>query len=288
MCGIAGFFSFDQKPLLKSNIQNMVLALKHRGPDDQNFWQNEDVQLGHSRLRVIDLSKEAGQPMCNEDQSLWLVFNGEIYNFQELRSFLIAKGHIFRSKGDSEVVLHLYEEMGSDCVKKIDGMFAFALWDQKRKEFFLAKDRSGKKPLYYYIDDHTFAFASEIKSFFNVSDVSIEIDEKEHKATIEVANDQLSLAIGKGGQNVRLAAKLTGWKINIAETKEAAKPKGPEATQPPKTLAESVVKSPAQAQTIKPAEKKTTPPDAEEQRSPWDQIREDMKALGGILNPLNW
>jgi len=178
MCGIVGFFSFKKPFFTDADIQHMVLALKHRGPDEQNFWKDQDVYLGHSRLRVIDLSKEASQPMCNEDQSLWLVYNGEIYNFKELRHFLISKGHSFRSQGDSEIILHLYEEMGSDCVKKLDGMFAFALWDRKRKELFLSRDRSGKKPLYYYLDENVFAFSSEMKAFFKIPNIDIKIDEK--------------------------------------------------------------------------------------------------------------
>src|SRR3989338_5119741 len=176
MCGISGILSFHQ-PLSIDRIHRMVHVLKHRGPDLEKFWEDQKVQLGHSRLKVIDLSEEASQPMCNEDESLWLVFNGEIYNFQELRRDLIQKGHSFRSQGDSEVLLHLYEEEGEKCVEKLDGMFAFAIWDRKKQEFFLARDRSGKKPLYYYLDSNLFAFSSEIKSFFQIPEISISLNE---------------------------------------------------------------------------------------------------------------
>ena len=177
MCGISGILSFHQ-PLSIDRIHRMVHVLKHRGPDLEKFWEDQKVQLGHSRLKVIDLSEEASQPMCNEDESLWLVFNGEIYNFQELRRDLIQKGHSFRSQGDAEVLLHLYEEEGERCVEQLDGMFAFAIWDRKKQEFFLARDRSGKKPLYYYFGQHLFAFSSEIKSFFQVPEISISLNEE--------------------------------------------------------------------------------------------------------------
>lgn len=177
MCGLAGIYSFDQKPLSPKYIQNMIEAIKHRGPDHEALWSNEYVHLASARLRIIDLSKEASQPICNEDGTLWLVYNGEIYNFNELRAWLLKKGHTFRSKGDSEVIVHLYEEEGPECVHKLDGMFALAIWDQRKKEFFLARDRSGKKPLFYYLDEHIFVFSSEIKSFFQLPQVNVSIDQ---------------------------------------------------------------------------------------------------------------
>ncbi len=176
MCGIAGILSFYQA-LPIDRIQKMVHVLRHRGPDLEKYWSDQHVQLGHCRLKVIDLSEEASQPMGNEDGTLWLVFNGEIYNFQELRKDLIKKGHSFRSQGDSEVLLHLYEEEGEQCVDKLDGMFAFAIWDRKKKEIFLARDRSGKKPLYYYLNHDLFAFSSEIKSFFQIPEILISLNE---------------------------------------------------------------------------------------------------------------
>ena len=137
-------------------------AIRHRGPDADGVWQHGPCALGHRRLSIIDLSAEANQPMCNEDGSVALVANGEIYNFQELRQELLAKGHAFRSKSDSEVILHLYEEHGPDCVRRLAGMFAFALFDTRRNRLLLARDRTGKKPLFYRRLKQGLAFASEV------------------------------------------------------------------------------------------------------------------------------
>jgi len=158
MCGINGF-NFYQPEL----IEKMNEKIRHRGPDQNGVYYNENFSLGHVRLSIIDLSEKARQPLFNENKSLALVFNGEIYNFQELREELIKKGHRFSSHSDSEVILHLYEEHGYDCLKKINGMFAFALLDIK-KELFLARDRIGIKPLYYYYDGQKIIFSSEIKA----------------------------------------------------------------------------------------------------------------------------
>jgi len=146
----------------------MGFALAHRGPDDGDeritISDAGCVALGHKRLSIIDLSPAGRQPMANEDQSVWLTLNGEIYNYQELRQELEAKGHRFRSHSDSEVVVHLYEESGADCLAKLNGMFAFALWDSKQKSLLLARDRIGKKPLHYCLTAEGVIFASEIKA----------------------------------------------------------------------------------------------------------------------------
>lgn len=141
----------------------MCDVIRHRGPDDEGFYFSDGIGLGHRRLSIIDLAG-GKQPMSNEDETLWIVFNGEIYNYIELTRTLKDRGHRFRTKSDTEVILHLYEEKGSACLKDLVGMFAFALWDDKKKELFLARDRLGIKPLYYFINDDKVIFASEIKA----------------------------------------------------------------------------------------------------------------------------
>ena len=170
MCGITGIFLFNQdhSDTLVS-IKDMTSVLSHRGPDDSGYFFHEGVALGHRRLSVIDLSNNAKQPMSNEDQSLALVFNGEIYNFKELRKLLIEKGHLFKSASDSEVILHLYEEYGVECARHLEGMFAFSIFDLNKKTLYLARDRLGEKPLYYFKNSKGFYFASEIKSFFKTN-----------------------------------------------------------------------------------------------------------------------
>jgi asparagine synthase (glutamine-hydrolysing) len=147
----------------------MIQTLYHRGPDGEGEYQDEFVSLGHRRLAIIDLSSAAQQPMPNEDETLRLIYNGEIYNYVELAEELKRNGHRFRSKSDSEVILHAYEEWGQDCVSRFNGMFAFCIYDRNRKQIFLARDRYGVKPLYYHIQDGKFTFASEIKAILQDS-----------------------------------------------------------------------------------------------------------------------
>ena len=176
MCGIVGKLCFDpQQVVAVPLIRRMANTLLHRGPDDDGVWVNGPIGLGSRRLAIIDLSPRAHMPMSNEDGTLWIVLNGEIYNFQELRTDLERKGHQFRSASDTEVVLHLYEEEGSDCLQRLRGMFAFALWgDEKQQILFLARDRLGKKPLYYYHDSNVFLFASEPKAILQDPQVRAE------------------------------------------------------------------------------------------------------------------
>jgi len=170
MCGIAGIFLFNQDHIDSLNsVKEMTRVLAHRGPDDNGYFFDERVSLGHRRLSIIDLSNNARQPMFNEDESLALVFNGEIYNFKELRKFLEEKGHLFKSVSDSEVILHLYEEYGVECTKYLEGMFAFSIFDLNKKTLYLARDRVGEKPLYYIKNSNGFYFSSEIKSFFKLN-----------------------------------------------------------------------------------------------------------------------
>lgn len=157
MCGINGF-NFEDEQLLSS----MNKAIQHRGPDGEGSFCNK-VSLGHRRLAIIDLSKRGKQPMSNEDGTIWITFNGEIYNFMEIKAQLVKK-HTFKSDTDTEVIIHAYEEWGEECVKKFNGMWAFCIYDQKRNSFFLSRDRFGKKPLYYYNQGDKFIFSSEIKA----------------------------------------------------------------------------------------------------------------------------
>ncbi|WP_440951239.1 asparagine synthase (glutamine-hydrolyzing) [Methanosphaerula subterraneus] len=159
MCGINGF-SWEDVGL----ITEMNQITKNRGPDDQGVYCDSSFSLGHSRLSIIDLSDNGHQPMSNEDQSIWIVFNGEIYNFQTLRTDLIEKGHLFKSNTDTEVIVHAYEEYGLDCVKKFNGMWAFSIYDKRDNTIILGRDQFGIKPLYYHIDDRGIIFSSMISA----------------------------------------------------------------------------------------------------------------------------
>jgi asparagine synthase (glutamine-hydrolysing) len=164
MCGICGIVNSDPgRPVEKSILTGMNEAMSHRGPDARGVYLNGPLGLGHRRLSIIDLDS-GQQPMASEDESLWLVFNGEIYNFPELRRQLAQAGHVFRTRSDTEVILHAYATYGPRCVEHLNGMFAFALWDQSRRQLFLARDRVGIKPLYYACLPECFLFASELKS----------------------------------------------------------------------------------------------------------------------------
>jgi asparagine synthase (glutamine-hydrolysing) len=164
MCGIAGQYCYGSSRPDEKLLAAMSERLAHRGPDGQGTYVSGRIGLAHRRLAIIDLSDDARQPMANEDGSLRLVYNGEIYNFVELRAELIKKGHTFRSKTDSEVILHAYEEWGTACLARLNGMWAFALWDEKLQQLFCARDRFGIKPFYYTEIAGSFIFASEIKA----------------------------------------------------------------------------------------------------------------------------
>ena len=156
MCGISGAYGIEDKKLIRS----MNSKISHRGPDQEGYFFDKDIMLGHRRLSIIDLSERGRQPMHNEDETVWVVFNGEIYNFLDIKDELEKKGHRFYSETDTEVIVHAYEEYGTECLKHFNGMFAFALWDANKKQLFLARDRLGVKPLHYYKDDKKFLFAS--------------------------------------------------------------------------------------------------------------------------------
>src|SRR5258708_667190 len=147
MCGICGKLNYNPGDKVDSRlIQGMMDAILHRGPDGEGKYVFGQVGLGHRRLAIIDLHSGA-QPMWNEDETVWIVFNGEIYNFRELREELVQKGHRFSSSSDTEAIIHAYEEYGVDCLSRLQGMFTFALWDQKERSLFVARDRVGIKPL---------------------------------------------------------------------------------------------------------------------------------------------
>jgi asparagine synthase (glutamine-hydrolysing) len=164
MCGICGLYGVENREF----IERMLSVLKHRGPDGNGIYTDNNISMGHARLSIIDLSEKGKQPMSNENGDVWLVVNGEIYNFIELRSILQKKGHIFHSSSDSEVIVHAYEEYGLDFIKYIRGMFALALYDTDKKRLILARDSIGKKPLYYSLNEGILAFASEIKAILKV------------------------------------------------------------------------------------------------------------------------
>lgn len=173
MCGIVGKLSNADTLIEESLITRMSDTLSHRGPDDAGVYCAAHIGLGQRRLAIIDLRREATAPLSNEDGTIWVVFNGEIYNFRELRESLTQKGHRFRTLTDTEVIVHLYEEYGTDCLGYMRGMFAFAIWDSKEKRIFAARDRLGKKPFYYARTQSGFVFGSEIKAITVDPDVHV-------------------------------------------------------------------------------------------------------------------
>ena len=177
MCGICGKIYFDaERRVDRSLVARMAAVLEHRGPDDHGIYVAGPVGLGHQRLSVIDTTTAGHQPMSNEDGSIWIVFNGEVYNFAELRVELEKKGHRFFSHTDTETILHLYEEEDISCLQKLRGMFAFAIWDNRKQRLFLARDRVGKKPLVYTVSDGALVFASEIKSLLQDPSIPAQVD----------------------------------------------------------------------------------------------------------------
>ena len=178
MCGIAGQLNFDKNPVSPVILKRMTDAIAHRGPDGEGHWIEGNIGLGHRRLSIIDLSPAGHQPMISSDHRFALTYNGEIYNFRELRTELEAKGYWFRSQTDSEVVLYSLAEWGTDALLKFNGMFALALWDRKEKRLLLARDRYGIKPLYYFQDSNTFVFGSEQKAILEQPSFDRKINKK--------------------------------------------------------------------------------------------------------------
>jgi asparagine synthase (glutamine-hydrolysing) len=176
MCGIAGIFNRNGEPVSQVILRKMTDAIAHRGPDGEGFYVDSFLGLGHRRLAILDLSPAGHQPMATEEGNYVVTYNGEIYNYQELRVELESLGHRFRSKSDTEVLLHAYAQWGPECVRRFNGMFAFALWDRTRQELFLARDRYGIKPLYYVFAGPVLVFASEQKAILSHPSVEREVD----------------------------------------------------------------------------------------------------------------
>jgi len=175
MCGIVALYNKKCEGDLDL-LSKMTSSLRHRGPDYQESFYRKNVGLGHCRLKIIDLSDSANQPIGNEDSTIWLVYNGEIYNFKKIRNVLIKLGYKFKSRTDSEVVLHAYEEWGFNCLMRFNGIFAFALWDTNEDILWLVRDPFGVKPLYFYNNDSVFVAASEIRTLFIHPEVSVQPD----------------------------------------------------------------------------------------------------------------
>jgi len=163
MCGIAGIVTQKGSAVDQALLERMTHTLEHRGPDEQGIFVEENVGFGHRRLSIIDLSS-GHQPLFNEDGTVVVVYNGEIYNFKEIRAKLLARGHIFKTNCDTEVIAHAYEEWGENCQSRFRGMFAFAIFDRKTGEVLLCRDRVGVKPVYFAVEDRQLLFASEVKA----------------------------------------------------------------------------------------------------------------------------
>lgn len=220
MCGICGKINLNNKNVTLNELRVMTDTLIHRGPDGEGFYINKkkDVGLGHRRLSIIDLST-GSQPMSNEDKSIWIVFNGEIYNFEELKEDLVKKGHIFKSKSDTEVIIHAYEEYREKCVKFLNGMFAFSIWDENKQKLFMARDRLGKKPLFYAKTKNSFIFASEIKALLTNKEINKKINLEALNIYLATGYILAPFSIIEGINKLPAAAALTfkNGKMKIKE-----------------------------------------------------------------------
>ncbi len=178
MCGIAGTVTATPNSESRSVLEAMTGVLRHRGPDGSGYYQDEWAALGHRRLSIIDLAA-GSQPMTSESGELWCTYNGEIFNHGEVRRELEAAGHVYKTRCDTETILHAYEQFGPGCVERFRGMFSFALWNKADRSLFCARDRLGKKPFYYFFNGRLFAFASEIKALLEHPAVSPGLEESE-------------------------------------------------------------------------------------------------------------
>src|SRR6185436_9659830 len=177
MCGIAGIVSLNlQDTIDDSRLRRMRDVITHRGPDGEGMWIDQGVGLAHRRLAIVDVAG-GHQPMSNEDGSVWITFNGEIYNHADLRPGLEARGHRYATRSDTETIVHLYEEYGDRCVEHLRGMFAFAIWDRRQQRVLIARDRLGIKPLYYAVTDRELLFGSEIKTLLAAGPIKAEFNQ---------------------------------------------------------------------------------------------------------------
>src|SRR5437016_3363331 len=176
MCGIAGYVTVTPRTGSESVLRRMTDRIRHRGPDDAGYYTDDFAFLGHRRLSIVDVAG-GHQPMANESRSMWITYNGEIFNHSKVREDLQRAGHRYTNRSDTETVVHAYEEHGPECVKLFRGMFSFALWDSANRTLFCARDRLGIKPFYYYWDGRLFAFASEIKALLAHPAISAEFEE---------------------------------------------------------------------------------------------------------------
>jgi len=208
MCGICGKYNYASGPVSVEELKAMTSLLVHRGPDDEGFHVDGNVGLAMRRLSIIDLST-GHQPISNEDGTIWIVFNGEIYNFQELHAALSARGHVFKTKSDTEAIVHLYEDKGEDFVKELRGMFAIAIWDGRKKKLILARDRIGKKPLFYSVNGKFIAFASELRALMAVTGIARDVDLRSVDAYLTLQYVPSPLSIFKSVKKLEPASVLT-------------------------------------------------------------------------------
>jgi len=234
MCGICGIFEPGRDTTVEQAVlRKMADSIRHRGPDDEGFYTSQGIGLGFRRLSIIDLAG-GHQPLSNEDGSVWIAFNGEVYNFEELNRRYLSTGHTFRTRSDTETIVHLYEELGEACFAELRGMFGLALWDGRKKKLLLARDRIGKKPLFYSWDGRRLVFGSEIKAVLAAGGISTEID-------MEAFSDYLSFqyvpapkTIYRGvrklpaghyltleGSNLR---EVAYWDVSFRETDQLSEP----------------------------------------------------------------
>lgn len=231
MCGICGIFDFNSNARLSHDLlNNMADTLAHRGPDDQGMYLGPDRHLGFGfrRLSIVDLSPAGHQPMSNEDGTVWIVFNGEIYNHAELRRELELAGHVYRSRTDTETVIHGYETWGEDVVHRLRGMFAFAIWDENRRRLFLARDRIGIKPLYYTWQQGRFLFGSEIKAILAWPGVEREVEPEALYHYLTLATTPPPLTLFRGIQKLAPGHTLTVYADGRSESRQYWDPLFPE------------------------------------------------------------
>src|SRR5438552_1356313 len=215
MCGICGIlYCGDERRVQRDTLAQMNAQIVHRGPDDDGFFVEGNVGLAMRRLSIIDI-RTGQQPISNEDESLWIVYNGEIYNHRDLRSKLEARGHRYRTKSDTETIVHLYEEYGRDCVQHLHGMFAFAIWDRRSRRLFIARDRLGIKPLYYFYDGKKFVFGSEIKAMLAYPGINPEFN---HTALAEYL--AFGYIAGKETMFTGIRKLLPGNTLEIDDSRE--------------------------------------------------------------------